>query len=413
MKKNSGQIIVLFAFLVVVLMAFSAVIIDGSMLYLKRREMQTAADAAAIAASSVYCQAKNPNNSTISKAIDEGYELASLNGASSSIVSQVDGPHFYAKATQTVSTFFAGMIGYDEVEVSAEAAATCGPAVIAANLLPISYACRDSIGNLVSEDPDYDPGSDVTCQHNSLAKEDLNNYINLYGEGILDSLTEFDDDYETLLNKLYVIMDPTDFDDENCSLPDDQDPNAGFFNCDLDGDGENDIIASPDRGWMDLNGGSPDADDLKDWIENGYVDALTNHTWFPSDLGGMSTGYSSAKHLEGKIVTIPVFDEFCMGDECVTNQFHVGVDVKVDNAGLNGLYFHIITFVEFYVSCVDPPGSSGCPGAAVYKELFGLKGNYSVIEGYMLQGYSDHVGGDPNSSGTSAGAYSIYLVPVD
>jgi len=416
--KEKGQIIVMIAVGIIALVAFSALVLDGGMLYLTRREMQTAADSAAIAAASVFCEEK----SSVNDAIATGEEYAITNGADSDGVDvhQITGSKFYASATKNVDTFFAGLIGYNQVDVFAEAAAVCG-ASVGIRLMPVAFACRDSVGNLVSENPDWDPTQYEECFTNSWTKEEIfgvGGYIAQYGPGILDyPVLETDPNYIPLFQKLYVMMDPVGTFDEYC---DSDNPLSGYFNCDFDGDGVNDLLSAADRSWMDLNGDSPDAADLNDWISNGFFEPLRYHTWFPSDIGDKASAYHAAKPLEGTIVLLPVFDIFCPDDACVNEimqQYpHSSIpDIVEDNSGLNGTYFHVITFVEFYVTCVVSTGGDTCPGMQAYKAIAGLNPTTQVnsIEGYLLSGYSDQVGGDIDISGAGTGTYNVYLVPVD
>jgi hypothetical protein len=279
----------------------------------------------------------------------------------------------------------------------------------------------------VSENPNWDPTEYEECFTNSFTKEELfgeEGYIAQYGPGILDTIDKvtYPETFDFFLRKLYVMMDPVGTFEEYCEVPSDPaDPATGYFNCDFDDppDGVNDLLSAADRSWMDLNGGSPDAADLNDWISNGYFEPLRYHTWFPSDIGDKASAYHAAKPLEGTIVLLPVFDIFCPDDACVNlikaQEPHVSIpDIVEDNSGLNGTYFHVITFVEFYVTCVVSTGGDTCPGMQAYKEIAGLNPTTQVnsIEGYMLSGYSDQVGGDIDLSGAGTGTYNVYLVPV-
>ena len=421
-KKESGQIIVIIAFSIIALVIFSALVIDGGMIYLSRREMQTAADSAAIAAASVYCEVKNPNAITMINAIQAGEEYASLNGADESDVHQMYGTRFYASATKNVNTFFAGLFGQDHVDVFAEAAADCGPAVVGTNLMPIAFACKDATGNIISSDPLYDPSADFACQIYSLEKSELNELIAQYGPSVV---IEGSLDYEDLMGQLFVIMDSIEASEEFCEAffndgSNEDNPFAGYFDCDFsdDDDPDPDKIPSAGRSWMDLDGPPANAAELVVWLEDGYLEALSNHIWLQFVEGNKSAAYTAANDLEGKIVVLPVFDIFCYEYPCVLEKMHDFDDTDRIVDSNNSIYFHIITFVEFYVTCVDVPGQNVCPGALEIKKIaaeygFNISTSFPAIEGFILKGSSDQVGGDPNSSGTSAGAYSIYLVPTE
>ncbi|MGB9641068.1 MAG: pilus assembly protein TadG-related protein, partial [Anaerolineales bacterium] len=88
LKQEKGQAIVLIALAMVVLLGFTALAIDGGMLYSDRRHAQNAADAAALAGA--LQKANNQTNAVILQAIADS---ASGNGYSGNQVSgNVSGP---------------------------------------------------------------------------------------------------------------------------------------------------------------------------------------------------------------------------------------------------------------------------------------------------------------------------------
>ena len=75
LRRDKGQILPIIAILMVVLLAFSGLAIDGGSILLAKRDAQNAADAATFAATRQYCLSNDP-----AAAVSKGDELASLNG---------------------------------------------------------------------------------------------------------------------------------------------------------------------------------------------------------------------------------------------------------------------------------------------------------------------------------------------
>ncbi len=442
MKKDSGQIIVMVAAGIFVLAAFAALVIDGGMIFLTRREMQTAADSAAIAASSVYCgaQKKNANQelNAVGDAVEEGEYYAEYeNGADDSNVYQIFESQFYASATKSIDTFFAGLFGNDVVTISAEAAAMCGPATVGlTNLLPIAFACKNTVGSIISEDPSWDPSDpDIDCQYNAITKDTLTSWKSLYGnedDKNLLAMPPLTPQNPLLLSEMFIVLDSSDLRDSTLCV-DPEDPMAGYFGCDFDGDGGIDNFADSSKGWMDLDGN--EAGKLTDWLIDGFDAPLQYHTWFETIEGLRDVDYHIVDGFEGETVLLPVFDYFCDGDaapDCVEAYWHDVLwndiiapdhDTWIGYPFKNGeIYYHVITFVEFYITCAyDGGNDSPCPGGTHIADYL-FENDYGdgasiyqmqTLEGYILQGSSSSVGTNPNTSGTDSGTYSVYLVPID
>lgn len=120
MKKEEGQVLVLFALMLVVLLGIAALVIDAGMLHLTKSKMQIAADAAALAG------AQDLPNST--SAINTAKDFSELNGAAK-ITTFVTTPYkgdsykIEVVCTKNVQYSFARVLGLSDADVSARAVA--------------------------------------------------------------------------------------------------------------------------------------------------------------------------------------------------------------------------------------------------------------------------------------------------
>lgn len=119
-KNEDGQILVLFALLMVALMGFSALIIDGGMLQMTKADLQKACDAAALAGGQILPDA--------SSAISTAKNYAALNGvepANTTVTTPYDGDpnKIEVVCTRNVAFSFAGVLGFTEGDISARAVA--------------------------------------------------------------------------------------------------------------------------------------------------------------------------------------------------------------------------------------------------------------------------------------------------
>jgi len=124
------------------------------------------------------------------------------------------------------------------------------------------------------------------------------------------------------------------------------------------------------------------------------------------------------KNKEGQVVLIVIFNQTCDDNpdnkpECkdaahATYPIDPGEsDIIVE--GSSKLYFHVVGFGAFYVTCVHEKNSDKCPGYERAVELNpSLKNSVNSIEGYFVSGYpfppSDTTGG-----GVDMGTYIVSL----
>jgi Flp pilus assembly protein TadG len=148
LTQEHGANIVFIALAFPVLLGFAALAIDGSNAYVQQQRMQVAADAAVFAGVRLLAM----GNSTDKQIEAEAKRLAILNGADS-ITQPIylkNKTEIQMTATRTFDTFFAGILGYDTMTVSASANAKFGTVSSTGNLLPMTFHCND-MGNYTFE----------------------------------------------------------------------------------------------------------------------------------------------------------------------------------------------------------------------------------------------------------------------
>ncbi len=155
-REESGQTLALVALLMLGMVSIMALVLDGGNLYLHRRRMQNAADAAALAA--VHELALN-RSAAVAQASGLDYCLT-RNGADRCDV-DIGTKVVTARACADVEMTFARVLGLLSEEICAVAEATYGSpskmahmAPIAVKWFPFNYT---TIYNLWDSDKDYDP----------------------------------------------------------------------------------------------------------------------------------------------------------------------------------------------------------------------------------------------------------------
>ena len=148
--RTKGQIIVIFALGLVVLVAMAALVLDGGMLYLNRRTAQAAADAGALAGARVMCY-----GATYDEVVDTAEQYAMDQNSASEATAYVDD---FPNGDVTVDvnmhqdSFFAQVFGINYLEVPATASANCYPPEAAKHVLPVAWACRAPVAGSDSDD---------------------------------------------------------------------------------------------------------------------------------------------------------------------------------------------------------------------------------------------------------------------
>jgi hypothetical protein len=396
--NQKGQTLVIVALLLIGLLATLGLVLDGGNMYFQRRQAQLAADAGALAGARAYCLTESVD-AAVNSAWDYAVNRNSVDNANISVAA--DTGYVTVDTDLTFDAFFMGMFGNPQLSVSATATAVCSPPTSARDVLPVAWSCRPPAGEgepssdsedcvmyWMDHDPDNTPGECV------------------YGD-----------------DPIYLVMDSIKVEEEIvCQDPDSPPPSGEegviYIDCDTDNDGINDLamISGGNRAWLNLDGGSPSASDLKDWIENGYDDVIYPHTWIPGSTGNMTSVYKAVNdNLIDQDVIIPVFNDICAekdppsasNGEC---DWHSGQDTIVSTNG-NADYFHIISFSLFRITCVDA-GSSHCEA----REAAGLDyyfknsdlNSINTIEGCFIEGFDPNLGSGGGQIET--GALVVHLV---
>lgn len=388
MKENSipkkGQILVIFVIALIGLLAFLALILDGGNLFTNKRIAQNGADAGAMAGALKLCL---PEDYPYGSADLAAVGFADLNDADVIVTAnnpkiEPDIGRVTLTTTVTSASYFAHLIGFSELSAQAIASADCCPATSGKWVLPIAWRCRPPVG----AEPD-----DPSCEEKLLDEEDelnLEEYI----------------ENPTWHEKLYIIVSSASM-TEQC-LPD------GTLKCDLDGDGKDDIVASGDRGWVDLHGVGGGVSELKEYILNGIPIQIMAGNWVAGKPGDQPTVFSTVYQLTGEIVQLPVFNKMCEKDP-FTNQEYCGWETYDEQITETGPFnYRIVGFVSFFVTCVDGPTVKNdivCPGRYKAEEMGLLQNSQDpTIEGFFVpQVGSDLGGGDCNAYDT--GTYSMQL----
>jgi Flp pilus assembly protein TadG len=137
--QEQGATLIFVALTLPVLLGFAALAIDGSNIYAQQRQIQTAADAAALAGAQIL--ALGSSTAEVQGAVQD---LIALNGADSYTLSYLnDNTEVQVTAVQTFATFFAGIVGYDTLRVQATAKAYFAGVASAGNLLPMIIECAN------------------------------------------------------------------------------------------------------------------------------------------------------------------------------------------------------------------------------------------------------------------------------
>ena len=366
-RMEKGQNLIIFAVVMVVLVALTALVIDGGFAYTKRREAQNAADAGALAGANALCAGNT--DQAVPQALD--YSI-NRNGATSATAS-LGTKSITVTTTIPQQTFLAGIFGSDEVTTHATASAGCYVPCEGVGVLPVAWACQPPAGGVITDKCAIEYGPD----------------------------------------DLYVIMDSKKSgEDFFCQEPPNSGLPAGTLDCDIDNDGVNELETGGNRSWLDLTG-KAGAGDLKDWVLNGYPGTLREHTWFGGQAGVADTIFQAVNSRVGTVVFLPVFDSYCKGKPNSACPSYVHPQDKiVVSGGTSQTYFHVITFSAFHITCVSaPPGHDKCPGKdaiwAANPDIL-KKSDYNkikTIEGYFVKDYF----GSGKCEGPSAGVYTIYL----
>jgi hypothetical protein len=370
-----GQSLVLVVLGFLAFIAILALVLDGGNAYAAKRSAQNAADAGALAAAQYMCQHRNDDN-VIEQTILTGQEYASRNGAedNATVTLDYDAATVNVRATVIKPTFFAGVIGFDNVAPQADATAQCRPP--GAGVLPVAWSCRSTV-----DEGQQLPGDACAEKINPSPETDPYN-----------------------LDFTYVVMDSVkvkpgggpgcntdnppdscyDNQDIECGVPqpgtcvfsptlkiDGVMVNSGKIDCDPDNDCIDELMGGGARSWLDLDNSGGGAAQVKYWIENpASVPEIQPHTWLASVNGVATSIFRVASGLAGQNVILPVFNNFCPSrPDIYSSQINPETNETCTYTSLD----NVISFSAFHVTCVQ----TGKNSSSVTAE----PGYFDVVEG--------------------------------
>lgn len=407
-RKQRGQILVLVAIMLVAMLAMLALVLDGGTAYAKRREAQNAADAGALAGARVFCETRDSAQAEAAAVV----YAEDRNGATHALATAAEPGVVTVTAQITYPTYFAHLVGFTELGAEATAAAGCEVPSVGRNILPIGWACQRP--SLLDTEPIT--GTDCLTEDQIITEEELDHR--------LANPTQPDG---TIWPELFILMDSAWEEDDMefvCAPPHgstDTVTYPGELDCDLDNDGENDLVANGDRSWLDLDGGGGGADELGDWIHDGFPDEIEAHDWIGGQSGVANSLFHDVDAEVGRIFAVPIFSHICRDypgqppctglDSNGEEIWHTEDDIIVTAGG--NYYYHIDGFAAFYITCVGAPGlHNTCPGHdfAVDEEVFGHGNEPPTIEGYFVYGVFPDLDSIPSDDPLDSGAYTIRLL---
>jgi hypothetical protein len=369
--SERGQSLVIVALLLIVLIGMLALTLDGGYAYLQRRASQTAADAGALAGAHELCETGDANLA-VNRALE--YDI-DHNGAHEAIATVEEGV-VTVEAYITFSTFFGRIFSRPEITTAAIAAAKCVPAGEAVNILPIGWNCP--------ADDWVEDGTIHYCDWN-------------YGN-------------EEQLETWYIILnsDKLGDDDQYCIT------DGGTVDCDMDGDGDDELLIGGNRGWLDLNGSASDdgngSAELVEWILNGYPNPVRAHTFFAGQAGVSTNVFVSVKERLGATLLLPVYNHISYGiPELPYDTLDPNDDPQdqvIISNGASTTYYHVITFSCFVPMCVKAQGNDRCDLWQMGREKGSIKPQDKTIEGYFTKCSEDII----SPGDHYAGAYIVSLV---
>lgn len=129
-KNEDGQALVFFALLLVVLLGVAALVVDVGMMRVTKVEMQTAADAAALAGAQDLLNGGDAEGTAV--------YYAEKNGAENTMLPEQEDPtKIEVVCTKNVNYTFARILGFEKKEVSARAVADISSVKSASGVVPL------------------------------------------------------------------------------------------------------------------------------------------------------------------------------------------------------------------------------------------------------------------------------------
>jgi hypothetical protein len=375
LSSERGQTLVLVVLGIVAFIAVLALVLDGGNAYAAKRAAQNAADSGALAGASYMCLHKDEAGGRI-----KAEEYALLNGADDNplpvVIASLSDATVKVTTTVTKKTFFAGVIGFPQVSPRAVAEAQCRPPM-GIGVMPVAWACRPPVVGGIPV-----PGMDCAEELGPCGTGAAGlacTYIMMDSVKVAEGKKGGNCDPQETdpNNNKYCYCDPTitDPNDPKYCQPKDLVCSAHGPNltppkgcdyveptktdCDLDNDCIDELMTGGARSWLDLNGGGGGANELTNWLQNGFPDPISPHTWIPEESGvATSIFHTAAQYVVGKDVTLPVFNKICdTYPNNLTNPETLAAcnigSIDIRTVAGNNMNFHVVTFATFHVTCVQ------------------------------------------------------------
>jgi Flp pilus assembly protein TadG len=161
--QERGATLVYVALVLPVLIGLAGLAMDGSNLFVQQRNMQAAADAAAMAGA----RAVGLGQTGVQVGVEINL-IAAANGAGQSAWSALaGGGGVEVQTTRTFSTYFAGALGHSTLTVTATAAASYFVVGAIDNLMPMTIMCDDMSDD---SDPGFTYGHIYTFWNNDMTQ---------------------------------------------------------------------------------------------------------------------------------------------------------------------------------------------------------------------------------------------------
>ncbi|MEA3338235.1 MAG: pilus assembly protein TadG-related protein [Chloroflexota bacterium] len=272
-KQNDGQTLVQVALMLVVLLGFLALAVDVGQVYLKRRQLQNAADAGALEGARQICFEDQTWAAAQGPATTVALTYAT--GAGIGFPTPASAYHMTVVVSQTIPSLAASVLGQSQFNPGARATAVCGGADRVCGLWPIGFSESQWLQLL-------DPSRPCGTPFYVWAGNNMN-----------------------------------------------QDADCLIYDCDVDVDGIIDVLNSTGRSWLDFSDVVDDTygetcaqsgcgtSELRCWILNDSAAQITIPACFAGDNGVRAAARSDVEARAGDQVSVPIFDYTgCPGISC-------------------------------------------------------------------------------------------------
>jgi hypothetical protein len=395
---EKGQVIPILVIGMLVTIMMAALLVDGGALLSNRRTAQAAADAGALAGAqrlctgetdaAAYAQTFVENNGAVPVSI-------AVTGSEVTVVTTVEHPSFFAR-----------ILGEDNLQANAEAVAGCYPVSIAKFVLPIAFYYETP--PIKGEGKDCK--TDGSC---GLVTWDFYELLDtLRGKSVNDLPLDY----------IYVVSDKT----KICQ----QDVTGDIICAEMIKNTE-----GGSRTWIDLSPLKAPPANIGSIVSGGLDEPLSVYPkiWVNSQEGSVSAGYDNVFNIDpipgyedvpARLTYVPLFDKYCATNPAANcadpgDVYIKGFKTNYSAYRLEGFSAFVVTCVTKGSKCIDglcipksdasnPTNAAQCPGYLATDPTDAAKfvGD-NAIEGYFVEGFDpDAFGG----GGVDGGLYIITLI---